>query len=87
MSGHIFHGVRAETVDKLWDWVDVESLLWVLDTGTELTLWRDFEAHPRISNMNSAQSRLDRATLYSAGDLTTRWTRRCKGSDEICTFY
>ena len=33
--------------------MDVESLLWVLDTGTELTLWRDFEARPRISNMDS----------------------------------
>ena len=53
VSSHIFHGVRAETVDQLWDWVDVESLLWVLDTGTELTLWRDFEARPRISNMDS----------------------------------
>lgn len=54
VSQWIFHGVRAETCDQHWDWLDVESLLWVFDDGTGLKLWQDFPHRPRMVNGEAA---------------------------------
>jgi hypothetical protein len=54
VSHWVFHGVRAETLEPLWDWPDMESLLWVFDDGTGFKLWQDFQHRPRIVNGEAA---------------------------------
>lgn len=44
-----FHGVRAVNTDReSWDWLDVENLLWVYDTGCGLHLWQQIKQRPFV---------------------------------------
>lgn len=45
-----FHGVRTKNQDMSWDWLDPESLLWVVEKGRELRLWQGFEQSPYAMN-------------------------------------
>ena len=50
VSDLIFHVAGTEATDERWNWPDIESLLWVLDNGTGLRLWQDFQHQPRVAD-------------------------------------
>lgn len=45
-----FHGVRTKNLDMSRDWLDSESLLWVVEEGRGLRLWQGFEQSPYLMN-------------------------------------